>query len=369
MTLCSKANYVERSGIKRKLSEIPGYKWMPLFWLTLFLNYTCTRRCPDCTTAMQGHTKGEMSDKIFEDMLKYIVKTYNQSDIAIFFIIFLGGEPLLRTDRIKRVMDKLAEENVIGAGNVFSNCDLVDRVNWDDLKSIGVWSHNVTDVSVEETQRRMEIVRAHLNIQSYTMMVVADDFNMQGSRIEDITRMGLENKAWVRLYHDKYKHSDEAYKKELVKKIHKFYDVYEEAMAKGELNWGLHGKMDMVHNILSPRHWDNYNILTPYGCGRRVMAIHPDGNVSACIREMNEFCSNIYSETPIEDIKQDKYLWAYKRPNVAEECKTCEVREPCQGGCPNERYQAYGVYSGKTPWCEVYKETLPRLMKMVNGDK
>ena len=43
-------------------------------------------------------------------------------------------------------------------GFVFTNGDLVDTVNWDDLEDIQWISMNITDNTIDEVARRMQII-------------------------------------------------------------------------------------------------------------------------------------------------------------------------------------------------------------------
>lgn len=354
-TLCSRA-----ATTNRLVSKVPGYEYVGLFWLTLYLSYKCTRSCSYCYTRHQKDIPSEMSDEMFEHLLEFIPKVYIASKVAVMLIIFLGGEPLLRTDRVRRIMDRVNKDGLYCGASLFTNGDLLDTVNWDDVKDVIMWNLNVCDLSLAEIKRRTDIIQKNGNVFRQTIVVTMDDENMEGTRIEDIMRLAIENRHRVRLYRNMYKGLDMEYKKAVIKKFHAAIDVAEEYKAKG-----YPFSYDFFMGILVPHNWDDFGITTPYGCGRGVLSVRPDGSISPCLRDhTSDFGKTIYTEDPIQAVKCDSYRWTYKRDDIPEDCKKCESRQVCQGGCPNDRLVSYGRFDGKPPFCEVDKEIVPRLMAL-----
>lgn len=167
---------------------------LPLFWFILFLSYKCTRRCDYCYAFNQvgDDNKSEMDENTFSRLLEWIPEVWKVNNVKVNTILFLGGEPLLRTDRIKKIMDAVDKNtNGIMQGNIYTNGDLVDSVNWDDLEGIRWITTNVTDISIQELSRRMKIIGERSNVIGQTIVATMDDYNLD--RIIDITRFGLEN--------------------------------------------------------------------------------------------------------------------------------------------------------------------------------
>lgn len=356
MNVCSMAGQAPKNRIVSKVKE---FEFMPLFWMLFYLSYKCTRRCKGCYTANQGKINNEMSDKMFEDLLEFVPKVYDMSNIRVFLLVFLGGEPLLRTDRIKKILDKANKGKIVMGGCIYTNSDLIDSVNWNDLEQVTVWNTNITDISLKEFDRRANIIKKNSNASNISITSVMDDYNMTGNRLEDFTRYACEKNYRLRFYRNIYEGTNIEYKKQLIKKMHSIFDVIEDYKSKG-----YDMSMNFLQDILVPLNWEKYDIKTPYFCGKNVMSIRPDGSIGACLRDHVRTHSSIYSETPLQDIKQNCFEWSYKRTDAPDECKICPVREVCQSGCPNDKMISYGTHSGKNPFCEVYKETIPRLMEL-----
>ena len=70
----------------------------------------------------------------------------------------------------------------------------------------------------------------------------------------------------------------------------------------------------------------------------------------------------------IKDYDQLKFVhrFSYKQ---AEECKSCDYRIYCQGGCPRTKYNVYGNYMGVSPMCPAYKELFPIWLKLAEKYK
>lgn len=373
---------------ERKIGEYP-FKSFPLSWITLYLSYKCTRRCPSCYTLNQkDNDKLEMTDEMFEVLLNFLVKTYNDSDVYHFLITFLGGEPLLRTDRIKRIMDKVNSETPGMAGSIFTNGDLIDKINWDEVYDVNLWNLNVTDISVKEADRRLNVISRKLDekdtlkfpmdisstnkscVQRHgiqlTVVATFDDYNIQGNRIEEMCRMALDNNHRLRLYRNLFKVNDEEYKKLLVKKYHSILDIIENHQAKGNKIFTT-----FLIDAMVPHDWGYVNeFFTPYTCGKRIISIRADGSVGPCLRNHNYSVGSIYSEKNVtEMVTCPEFRYTYKRDGIPEECQVCDVRDVCQSGCPNDKFINNGTFHMKSPWCKVHKEIIPRLMDLQRNNK
>ncbi|MHC4945037.1 MAG: radical SAM protein, partial [Planctomycetota bacterium] len=189
-----------------------GWEKLPLFWFLLFLSYQCTRKCSYCYTFNQvGHeNETEMDDRTFSRLLEWIPEVWKANNIKVNTIGFLGGEPLLRTDRIKQVMDSVYKHTDGMQGFLYTNADVIDTVNWDDLEDIQWISTNITEISIEELARRMKIIGERSNVIGQTIVATLDDHNLE--RALEITRFGTENGYRLRFYRNLYRGLDEDYK-------------------------------------------------------------------------------------------------------------------------------------------------------------
>jgi len=245
---------------------------------------------------------------------------------------------------------------------LYTNGDLIDSVNWDDLVDIQWMSTNITDISIEELSRRMTIISERSNVIGQTIVATLDEYNLE--RVLDISRFGIENGYRLRYYGNAYKGLDTAYKKRLLKKYHELCDLLEDYVVKG---YDVH--TTFLLDFLIPL-WDLE--LSPYPCGKRLAVVYPDGTIGPCIRNHSFKTGTIFDENPLSKIQCYDFHHDIRRPDLPHECKKCEVRTTCHAGCPNDKLLFWDATSGKSVVCDVHREIIPRLRhldKLKNGVK
>jgi len=134
-----------------RLPGVSGWENYPLFWFLLFLSYQCTRRCGYCYSFNQvgDSTVMEMDENTFSRLVEWIPEVWRVNNVKVNAVGFLGGEPLLRTDRIKKIMDSVYTTTDGMQGFLYTNADVIDSVDWDDLEDIQWISTNITDIVIE----------------------------------------------------------------------------------------------------------------------------------------------------------------------------------------------------------------------------
>lgn len=337
----------------RRLSGKGYWKKYPLFWFVLFLSYKCTRRCKYCYVFEQAgdNNKIEMNENTFSRLLEWIPEVWKVNNVKVNSLIFLGGEPLLRTDRIKKVTDSVYKNTEGMQISLYTNGDLVDSVNWNDLEGIQWITVNITDISIEELSRRMKVISKRSNIKGQTIVATLDDYNLE--RIIDITRFGIENGYYLRYQQDIFAGLDAEYKKRLLKKYHDLCDLLESYIIK---RYNVH--TTFLLDTLIPS-WDLE--YSPYPCGKRNAVVYPDGTIGPCLRNHSFKTGTIFDADPMSKLQCDIYHHSLTRPDVLDECMNCESKATCQGGCPYDKLLATGTTSGRSISCDIHKEIIPRL--------
>ncbi len=94
------------------------------------------------------------------------------------------------------------------------------------------------------------------------------------------------------------------------------------------------------------------------GCS--MVSVSSDGNVYPCngLHE-DEFCAGNIREQPLKDIWEESEVFSkFKSFFVSDipECRTCDIKFFCGGGCHVDKYFAYGKLDVPTPFCEAQKE-------------
>lgn len=331
-----------------------AWRKYPLFWFHLFLSYKCTRRCNFCYVFNQVGKDGkdmEMDENTFARLLEWIPAVWRANNVEVNSLVFLGGEPLLRTDRIKKVMASVKEKTGGMQASLYTNGDLVDAVNWDDLEDIRWITVNVSDLDTEELARRMKIIARRSNVAGQTIAVTLDDSNL--GRILELARFGLENGYRLRYQRDIFRVADVEYRKELLKRYHELCDLLESYAARG---YDVH--TTFLLDALIPG-WDLD--LSPYPCGKRSAVVFPDGSIGPCIRDHSFKTGTIFAGDPLQKLQCAVYHYDITAPDLPAECAECAYRVVCQGGCPHDKLLITGTRSGKSVLCGVHKEIIPRL--------
>lgn len=340
-----------------RLQGETGWEKLPFFWFQLFLSYKCTRRCKYCYSFNQfdDDNKMEMDDRTFSRLLEWIPEVWQANNVKVNYIGFLGGEPLLRTDRIKKVMDSVYKNTDGMQGALYTNGDLVDSVNWDDLEDIQWITTNITDISIEELARRMKIISERSNVKGQTIVATMDDFNLD--RLLDVSRFGIEKGYRLRYQKDIYRGKDPEYKRQVLKQYHELCDLLEDYIVKG---YKVHTPF-LLDTLISLWDIDSYS---PYPCGRRLAVVYPDGTVGPCIREHSFKTGSIFDADPLKILQCDTFHYGFEKSEVPDECLDCESKTVCQGGCPHDKLLLNGSVSGKSASCDLHKEIIPRLRQL-----
>lgn len=332
----------------------PGrWKNLPLFWFILFLSYQCTRRCRFCYAFNQvgSNNRQEMDDTVFSRLLDWIPMVWEKNRIQVNIINFLGGEPLLRTDRIRQLLDTVAPRTGKMQNQVNTNGDLVDSVNWDDLEQVRWMTVNITDIGIDELARRMAVIRDRSNVINQTIAVTLDEHNI--GRIIDISRFGLENGYRLRYNKDLFMGKDPAYQEQLLHAYHELCDLLENYAARG---FDIHSTF--LLDTLIPG-WDHPS--SPYPCGKRLAVVFPDGSIGPCIRDHDFKTGTLFDDDPLDRLDCSTFHFDLAQPDIPEDCRTCEVKLACQGGCPHDKRMVTGDRKGRSVTCRIHREILPRL--------
>jgi uncharacterized protein len=293
----------------------------------------------------------EMDEPTFARLLEWIPEVWRVNNVKVNAISFLGGEPLMRTDRIKKVMDSVRRNTDGMQANVYTNGDLIDTVNWADLEDIRWIAINITDISIEELARRMQLIKERSNVIGQTIAATLDDYNLE--RVLDISRFGIENGYRLRYSRNLYRGMDAEYKQRLLRKYHELCDLFEDYIVKG---YDVH--TTFLFDTLIPL-WDAES--SPYLCGRRLATVYPDGTIGPCLRNHSFKTGTIFDPDPLSKIKCDTFHHEVAEPDLPDECRECESRTVCQGGCPYDKLLLTGTRAGKSVVCEIHKEIIPRL--------
>ncbi|HSO28031.1 MAG TPA: radical SAM protein [Anaerolineales bacterium] len=104
----------------------------------------------------------------------------------------------------------------------------------------------------------------------------------------------------------------------------------------------------------------------PCGVGETYIAIDPLGRPARCHMDLAHPAAQLPVEDPLAAVRAQP--GGVQNPGVDDkpDCRACEWRYLCAGGCPLLAYRTTGSYGGRSPYCEVYRAVLPELMQLAS---
>jgi uncharacterized protein len=239
-------------------------------------------------------------------------------------------------------------------GFLYTNGDLIDGVDWDDLEDIQWISTNVTDTELPELARRMQVVAERSNVINQTVVATLDAHNLE--RVLDLTRFGVEQGYRLRFYRNLYQGLDPEYRDRLRQRYHEVCDLLERYVHEG---YDVH--TTFLFDTLIPL-WSDES--SSYHCGRRLATVYPDGSIGPCLRNHTVKTGTIFDPDPLTRLSCDLFHYDVSRAELPDECRTCESRSTCQGGCPNDKLILTGSTAGRSIVCDIHREIIPRLRNL-----
>ncbi len=105
--------------------------------------------------------------------------------------------------------------------------------------------------------------------------------------------------------------------------------------------------------------------LVPCGMGNSYLVIRHDGSLASCQMTLEKPIGTINDKDIIETMIKGNFV----RPqglNVdgKKPCHNCQWKYICCGGCPLLTFDQKGKYNTSTPYCRVYKELIPEIIRI-----
>jgi len=325
-------------------------KRLTTLWMHIYPTMRCNQKCDFCYVHRNMKSNMDMSQIVVNKLSTWIPDTFKKYDASQWNgLIFLGGEPLLVIDKVRTIIDEV-QKQVSVVCTMFSNCDLIDKIDLEKLRDL-VFLFHIRELPLEEIQRRADILKDS-SVHNLTFSIVLTDNNL--NRLEQLGRYAVENGIRIKTTPLDNRGLDKSYKVKVVEKIHKLLDIFEEHYIQGHRI-----SMSMLFHHMMPS-WKEQK--SPYTCGYNNIIIDVDGSVRTCVRDWNTKIGTIWDIE--EPVVRAANRWSRTNPNTDSECLTCKVGHVCQGGCHYDRLLAYGTYNAKSPFCDVYKELLPRMISL-----
>jgi radical SAM protein with 4Fe4S-binding SPASM domain len=99
--------------------------------------------------------------------------------------------------------------------------------------------------------------------------------------------------------------------------------------------------------------------------GERSLAIAHDGRVSACQAALHhEGAAALSGHDALLALAPSIMGPTFQKRTAEPECQGCRFRHSCAGGCPLLLHRRDGHADGRSPYCEVFRAVLPRILRI-----
>lgn len=335
----------------------------------LHITDKCNLKCTYCYFPHNPISMSVEVGKASIDILFNMAKKYHSSLVHIKYV---GGEPLLEFKKLvtlARYANELSKSTDIEFNAlIITNGILLDDTKLERIKALnikltisldGLDDYNEERITVENessTARVIEAIELAISHRIYPhISIVVGEKNIKGlpSFVKWLLEKNLKfNFTLVR----KNNCSPEVKDFEEQKIIDGLFETF--AVIKNNLpTYSIVGSISDKMNVMFAHN-------KTCGAGDNYLVFNTHGEISKCQMQMDKTISSYKSTDPIADIRKDtKFVRSFDVDEI-EECKTCDIRYFCTGGCSMETYNKTGKYNQKSPNCKIYKAIYPELLKL-----
>ncbi len=102
------------------------------------------------------------------------------------------------------------------------------------------------------------------------------------------------------------------------------------------------------------------------GAGETYLAIGDSGGLSPCQAALHGAGdSTLRPDVPLDvQLRDHKPFGAFRRTTGNETCNRCRHKPSCAGGCPLLLHRREGHIEGRSPYCEVFRAVIPRIVRI-----
>ena len=100
------------------------------------------------------------------------------------------------------------------------------------------------------------------------------------------------------------------------------------------------------------------------GVGQNYLVFDQNGQIAKCQMHIRKPITDVHVADALAVIRADQLGIQNISVEEKEDCKTCEWKFWCAGGCPLTTYRATGRYDVKSPNCNIYKALFPEALRL-----
>ncbi|HRY60269.1 MAG TPA: radical SAM protein [Patescibacteria group bacterium] len=330
----------------------------------------CNLACKYCYINRTNESMSFETAKKAIDSLIASAVLYGKTSIRV---KFAGGEPLLEFPLIKRIVSyaRWAGDtkgvdfifNIITNGTLISK-DISEYIKSEEmsvsvsLDGIGEY-HNCQRGGFSRVERGITVLQDNEVIPS--ILVTVSELSLMGlpALTEYLLDRGLPFRfslfRELEVRNDSPIKSDDNFNHRVITTLHQCYDIIETMLPKKELPQ-FHKLCDI--DITRKR-------MRNCGIGSNGVVVGHNGQIAICQALLDHPVGTVFSGDPLTLVRnQSEYKIGSYSVDKNTECNSCIWRYVCTGGCPLLTTLKNGSFSARSPFCEVFKEMIPRLLRI-----
>ncbi len=338
----------------------------------LHLTDRCNLRCNYCYLPHQNIDMNEDVGKTAIDA------TFRSAEIHGYRTVkfkYAGGEPLLRPDLIetlhRHALVRAKERRVQLEGVILSNGTLVSQAAVQIIQELDLrimisldginFSHDIQrpfahgDSSFHHVTEGIELLLKNGIYPDISVTVTSQNCN----KLCDLTAWLLERN--LPFSFNLYRENDLSRDQEglrldesrIIAGLKAAYSVIESHLPDKSL---LAGLLDQT-NLSGPH-------LYPCSVGHSYLVFDALGRVSKCQMQMDTPVASIEDNDPLTLVRQKDSGIQNLPVEDKSNCRKCQWKYWCAGGCPLSNFRSTGSFAGASPNCAIYKALLPVIMRL-----
>lgn len=340
--------------------------------LTCWLHITnaCNLACPYCYI---HRSQENMSEETLMLSIEKMIESCINHNYEALVLMFVGGEPLTRFDVIKNAIAYCEENNhglpiqyIIPTNGTLLTPEIAHYIKKKHI-SVGVsldgskTFHDLTRVKKDGSGSYDMVMRGISNLINCnikpSIMVTVTQHNLDG--LESLTRELIDKQLYFRFSLERDTQTgmpsilDDEDK--CISILNKCFDIMDEALTVGKLGWYF--KFGDV-SFSKP-------VRRSCAAGKNFFAIGQDGTLGSCSLGLEKSQSSIYQLNDVIDDIADMFSLISKSSSCdIEDCMNCLWRHSCAGACPLQTFATYQTYLHASPFCRIYRECMPRVIRI-----
>lgn len=336
----------------------------------MHLTNSCNLACTYCYIHKSSGSMTEATGKLVIDKMLH---TCNQHDVSTMSIKFAGGEPLTRFNLIKKFVDYSEQTRgniwvgyVLLTNGTLLTPAIADYIATHDINVAvsldGVGQANDINRSYKRGMGSFSKVMKGLEILdkagvSPSIMTTISNSNMP--HLVQLTQLMLDKGYRFRfsLERDVESGNPSLLRQlpKLIGTLHDCYDLIEQNLPIRDFT--------LIHKFGDT----NFNkpVNKACGAGSNFFAVGHDGLVGICgIGLTSPFTSIFDMDDLIDEINASNPILSKHNVSDYKKCSGCVWRKSCAGSCPMQTIGTYGSINHPSPYCEVYQQILPRVLRI-----